>query len=52
MHVVGVRSPTNGHLVADPAVANVAPQALAPDAPLLPLVALVGSFDELQDVCS
>lgn len=52
MHVVGVRSPTNGHLVADPAVANVAPQALAPDAPLLPLVALVGSFDELQDVFS
>ena len=50
MHVVGIRSPVNGHLTADPSVADGPPRALGPDEPLQPLIALIGSFYELEDV--
>ena len=48
MHVIGVKSPTNGHLAAGLTIIDETPSVLAPEDPLLPLVALIGSFDELK----
>ena len=50
MHVVGVKNAMNSELAADPAVIDSPPPALGADEPLLPLVALVGSFYELGGV--